>query len=231
MKAIAIDDEPVALRVIANFCRDIPFIALEKTFEDPRSGLRYLNKFPADLVFLDIDMPHLDGLELFRSLKQSVMVVFITSRPEYAVQGFEMQAVDYLLKPFTFERFEKAAQRANDLLRLSSSAGENVGGDHIYIRADFSLVKLALDDILYVEALDDYLKIYIRDRKTLVARMTMKAMSELLPAKKFVRIHRSFIVPLKGMSALRAKSVMVNGTELPVGASYSSQVQEVYRGA
>jgi DNA-binding LytR/AlgR family response regulator len=230
MKAIAIDDEPIALKVIANYCQEIEFISLEKTFEDSKSGLRYLNKFPTDLVFLDIDMPNMNGLELFKSLKQNVMVIFITSRAEYAVQGFEMQAVDYLLKPFTFERFHKAASRANELVKISAKRDPVDKGEYIYIRADFSLVKVPVSDILYVEALDDYLKIHIENRKTLVARMTMKNLMELLPVEKFIRVHRSFIVPVNRITALRAKNVLIGQTEIPIGASYADEVNRKYTG-
>jgi DNA-binding LytR/AlgR family response regulator len=230
LKAIAIDDEPVALKVIENFCREIAFLSLEKTFEDSRSGLKYLNKFPTDLVFLDIDMPQLNGLELFRSMKQNVMVIFITSRAEYAVQGFEMQAVDYLLKPFTFERFLKAAQRADELFKMSAKNQISDKSDFIYIRADFSLVKVALPEINYIEALDDYIKIHIRDKKTLVARLTMKSMSDMLPPDKFIRVHRSFIVPLQRITALKSKSILLTDSEVPIGASYYADVAAVYKG-
>ena len=129
--AVAIDDEPMAIKVIENFCAEIPAIRLDKSFADPQEGLKYLNKFPADLLFLDIDMPNMSGLELYRQLKQDVMVIFITSKSEYAVEGFNLRAVDYLVKPFTFERFGEAVARAGDFLRMSLQSAQ--GEENKYI--------------------------------------------------------------------------------------------------
>lgn len=229
MKAVAIDDEPIALKVIENYCRETAFITLEKTFEDARDGLKFLNKFPVDLLFLDIDMPGLNGIELYKQMKQDVMVIFITSRAEYAVEGFNLMAVDYLLKPFTFERFQQATRRASELLHLHGNRGEERDDLHIYLRADFSLVKIRVADIVYIEALDDYLKIHIQDQKTLVARMTMKGVLEKLPAGQFVRIHRSFIVARRRITALRTRSVMLDRMELPLGGNYAAQVAEQFK--
>src|SRR5882672_11836381 len=111
IKAVAIDDEPIAIKVIENFCKSIDYIHLEKSFNNPKEGLKHLNKFPADLLFLDIDMPHINGIDLYKQLKQDTMVIFITSRADYAVEGFNLMAVDYLLKPFTYDRFLQAAKR------------------------------------------------------------------------------------------------------------------------
>ena len=224
MKAIAIDDDPMALAIIENYCREIETIELEKTFDDPKTGLKHLNKFPVDLIFLDIEMPGLSGLELFQKLKQDVMVIFITSRPEYAVEGFNLMAVDYLLKPFQFDRFSVAVKRAGEFLNFKTNKNSENDTKYLYIRADFSLVKIAIDDIMYVEALDDYLKIYIQDQKTLVARMTMKGILEKLPKEKFIRVHRSFIVSMKRLQAVRSKSVLIDRIEIPLGGNYADEV-------
>ncbi|HQQ94291.1 MAG TPA: LytTR family DNA-binding domain-containing protein [Bacteroidia bacterium] len=227
IKAVAIDDEPIALKVIENFCSELDFITLEKSFSNSREGLKYLNKFPVDLVFLDIDMPFLNGMDLYRQLKQDTLVIFITSKAEYAVEGFNLMAVDYLLKPFTRERFLQAAGRARDLLNLSRQS-HSQDERFLYIRADFSLIKVSLADIMYIEALDDYLKIHIEDQKTLVARMTMKTMMEKLPAGKFMRVHRSFIVAKDRVQAVRSKSLMVDRLEIPMGGSYIEEVQKQF---
>ncbi len=229
IKAIAIDDEPIALKVIENFCRDIDFIQLEKTFSDPKDGLKFLNKFPVDLLFLDIDMPFINGIDLYKQLKQDTMVIFITARADYAVEGFNLAAVDYLLKPFSFERFSQATKRANDLLNFNTQGEKTDNSKYLFIRADFSLMKIAIDDIIYIEGLDDYLKIYIQDQKTLVARMTMKKLLEKLPANKFIRIHKSFIAAISRIQALRAKTVLVERSELPLGGSYIEEVSRVFK--
>lgn len=220
IKAVAIDDEPIAIKVIENFCGTLDGIELDKTFSSPKEGLKYLNKFPADLLFLDIDMPFMNGIDLYKQLKQDTMVIFITSRADYAVEGFNLSAVDYLVKPFTFERFQQAVKKASDLLNFQKQNTNTVDTKHLFIRADFSLVKITISDILYIEGLDDYLKIHLKDQKPLVARMTMKAMLEKLPASDFVRIHRSFIISIDKVERIKTKAVVVVGKELPIGQSY-----------
>jgi DNA-binding LytR/AlgR family response regulator len=229
IKAVAIDDEPMAITVIENFCQEIDFINLEKHFSNPQDGLKYLNKFPAELLFLDIDMPHLNGIELYKQLKQDVMVIFITSRADYAVEGFNLRAVDYLVKPFTFERFSAAVNRAREFLNINLQSPDVDKSKFLYIRADFSLVKIPVADILYIAAYDDYLKIYIQNQKTLVARMTMKGILEKLPANKFLRVHRSYIVPLARIDAVKTKSLTVAGQEIPLGISYVAELQKQFK--
>lgn len=220
IKAIAIDDEPIAIKVIEHFCKEIDFISLEKTFTKAEDGLKHLKKFPADLIFLDIDMPNLNGIELYKQVKQNTLVIFITSRADYAVEGFNLSALDYLLKPFTFERFKQAVDKAKEYVTITVSNKP----DYIFLRADYSLQKIALHDILYIEALDDYLKIFLHEQKTLVVRMTMKAILEKLPAENFTRVHRSFIVPIKKVESLRNKTLQLGDKKIPVGNSYEEEV-------
>ena len=227
IKAIAIDDEPMATKVIENFCKDIDFIQLEKSFNSSADGLKHLTKFPADLIFLDIEMPGMTGMDLFRQLKQDTMVIFITSRREYAVEGFELNAVDYLVKPFTFERFLQASKKAHELLKYSTQNQNEENQKHLFIRADFSLIKVNIADIVYVEGLDDYLKIYLLNTpRPIVARMTMKSLTERLPATNFVRIHRSFIVNISRVDKIKNKHVYVGDRELPMGASYEDEARK-----
>lgn len=220
IKAIAIDDEPIALKVIENFCREIETITIEKTFTNAEDGLKYLKKFPADLIFLDIDMPNLNGIDLYKQVKQNTVAIFITSRADYAVEGFNLNALDYLLKPFTYERFKQAADKAKDYFTQHNQKLIQ----HIFVRADYSLQKITLDDILYIEALDDYLKIFLHQQKTIVARMTMKAMLEKLPSDDFIRVHRSFIIPIKKVESLRNKTFQIGDKKIPIGNSYEEGV-------
>jgi len=220
IKAIAIDDEPIALKVIENFCKEIETITIEKTFTNAEDGLKYLKKFPTDVIFLDIEMPNLNGIDLYKQIKQNTLVIFITSRPDYAVEGFNLNALDYLLKPFTFERFKQATDKARDYFATNNSQK----AQHIFVRADYSLQKILLNDITCIEALDDYLKIYIDQQKTIVARMTMKAMLEKLPSEEFMRVHRSFIVPIKKVESLRNKTLQLGDKKIPVGNSYEEIV-------
>ncbi len=158
--AIAVDDEPPALQVVENFCKKVDYIDLVKTFTKPHEAVKYLSKFPADLLFLDIRMPSVSGIEISRLIPKDIMVIFTTAYSEYAVEGFNVNAVDYLLKPFTYERFMQAVSKANDFYNFYHQQ-ESALQQYMFIRADYSLVKIMLEDILYVEGLDDYLKIYL----------------------------------------------------------------------
>jgi DNA-binding LytR/AlgR family response regulator len=223
--AIAIDDEPPALKVVENFCKRVDYIDLKKTFTRPKEALEYLKAHPVDLLFLDIQMPSLTGIDLYRSVKNT-MVIFATAYSEFAVEGFNLNAVDYLLKPFTYERFQQAIEKAKKEQKLLK---ESADVPYLFIRADYSLVKIELTDILYIEGLDDYLKIHLGSRKPLVARMTMKNILELIPSGEFVRIHRSYIVPVKRIKAIKNKTVVIPELELPIGNSYEEKFLEIFK--
>ena len=219
IRAIAIDDEPLALKVIENFCGIIDFITLEKTFSKPKEALDYLDKFPVDLLFLDINMPSVNGIEFCKNLKQNTMVIFTTAYSEYAVDAFNLKAIDYLLKPFSYIRFLNACNKANDIVSQQAKT-ESALVQHFFVRADYRLVRVNFTDVLYIEGLDDYVKIYIAKQKPLITRMTMKAIMEKLSTKEFVRVHRSFIVPLKRIKSVRNKIISIEGKEIPIGTSY-----------
>ena len=159
--AIAVDDELPALSLLENFCKRVDFIELQKVFNKPNEALRYLQQFPVDLIFLDINMPALTGIDLYKSIRQNTMVIFTTAYSEYAVEGFNLNAVDYLLKPFTFERFMQAVNKAKTAAKIADDQKEK----YLFIRADYSLIKIVTEDILFIEGLDDYLKIHIQNDK------------------------------------------------------------------
>ena len=217
--AIAIDDEPPALKIIENFCARQQDISLVKTFSKPNEALKYLRKYPVDLLFLDIEMPSLSGLDFYKEIEQVSMVIFTTAYSEYAVEGFNLNAVDYLLKPFTEERFTQAVQKAKEFHTYSSQKETNAN-KFIFLRVNYSLVKINIDDILLIEGLDDYLQIFLSDQKKIVPRMTMKGILSKLPAEDFIRVHRSFIVPVKRIEQVRNKMILLNGRQIPLGASY-----------
>lgn len=227
IKAIAIDDELLALKVIESFCAKVDFINLEKTFHKPKEALKYLEEYPVDLLFLDINMPSMTGIELFRSITQNTMVIFTTAYSEYAVEGFNLNAIDYLLKPFTFERFLQGANKAHEYFKIQQPNDAETPS-YLYIRADYRLHKIPLADILFIEGLDDYLKIHIINAKSIVARMTMKTMLEKLPAKDFVRVHRSFIVPFARIENVRNKIISIGEEEIPIGVSYEKTFFESF---
>lgn len=230
LKAIAIDDEKIATSVIEHYCKDVEFIDLQKSFNDPFDGLKYLNKFPVDLVFLDIDMPGMNGLELCRKINQDALVIFITTHQELAIEGFNLDAVDYLVKPFTFERFSKAVKKAADFLNFRQQGDQEEKTDkYIFLRADYKLLKIPVADITYIEGLDDYVKVHIENQKTVVARITMKNLLEKLPQTEFIRIHRSYIVAVKRIDWVKARNLSVAGQELPLGNNYMDALSKVFK--
>lgn len=218
IKAIAIDDEPPALKVLENFCGKTDFIRLEKTFTKPNEATAYLQKNAVDLLFLDINMPSVSGIDFFKAMQDKTMVIFTTAYSEYAVEGFNLNAVDYLLKPYTFERFTQAVTKARDFQQYMNETGAAL--KHLVVKADYSLVKIDIANIQLIEGLDDYLKIHLANGKPIVVRMTMKAILEKLPEDNFIRVHRSYIVPLNKIEHVRNKNITIAGQEIPIGNSY-----------
>lgn len=229
LRAIAIDDEPLALKVIENFCSHFPEVSLEKTFTSPNEGLKYINKFPVDLAFVDIQMPSLTGIELVKAIKQETLVVFTTAYDNFALEGYNLNAIDYLLKPFTLERFSAAINKVSVFRKGNLGGGKNENA-FITVRADYSLVKIELNAIRYIEGLDDYIKIYCGDTKPVVTRSTMKSILDVLPEDMFIRVHRSFIVPLNCILALKTKVLVLNGNiEIPIGQSFEENLVSKFK--
>lgn len=219
IKAIAIDDEPLALRVIETLCGTVEGIDLQKTFTKPSDAVRYLKNYPVDLLFVDIQMPSITGVNLVRSLEEKYMVIFTTAYSEYAAESYELNALDYLVKPIRQGRFAQAIGKAKEYFTTQQLIQDQVQ-QFLCIRAEFSLIKIPFQDILWIEGLGDYLKVHIQDRKTVVARMTMKEMLENLPEKDFIRVHRSFILPFKQILSVRNKVITIPGQEIPLGNTY-----------
>lgn len=221
IRAIALDDEPPALRVLELFCGRLDYLRLEGTFSKTSEARQYLQSTPVDLLFLDINMPAISGIDFYQMLPQEVMVIFTTAYAEFAVEGFNLNAVDYLLKPYTFERFTQGVQKARDYhTYLRPGTSEAPKPNYLLIRADYGLHKIAFADILLVEGLDDYLKIHLRESRPIVARLTLKALLEKLPGEAFLRVHRSFIVPLARIDRVRNKTIYLGVLKVPISASY-----------
>ena len=223
IKAIAIDDEAPALKVIENFCDRTDTIHLERTFRKPGEALSYLQQSPVDLLFLDIQMPSQSGLDLYRTIGPSTLAIFTTAHSEYAVEGFNLNAIDYLLKPFTLERFQQAVNKAAEYLAFRNTQ-QSLGkfAEALLIRADYSLIRIDTGVILFVEAADDYLKIHQEHKPPLTVRMTMKSLITMLPPTGFARIHRSYIVALRRIENVRNKMISIAGRELPIGSNYEA---------
>jgi DNA-binding LytR/AlgR family response regulator len=218
MKCIAIDDEPLALQIIAQYCAKIPFLQLEKTFTNPKEAITYLQENKIDLLFLDIQMPDINGLQLYKNLTNKPLVIFTTAFKDFAVEGFNVDAIDYLLKPFDYNRFLKAAYKANEYQEFLSS--QELQLNPIYVKVNYEMMKINLMDIELIEALDDYIKIHIKPYPVLTL-MTLKNMQEKLPEKEFVRVHRSYIIPISKVEKFNKNKIYVAGKEIPIGSSYS----------
>ncbi|MNU55115.1 Sensory transduction protein LytR [compost metagenome] len=223
MKAIAIDDEPLALKVITHLCEQVDFVSLEKTFTSQSEAVKYLNKYPVDLLFLDIQMPVKNGIEFYKMLENGPMVIFTTAYSEYAVEGFNVNATDYLLKPFSSERFMQALEKARNEWNFRKN---QTAQSHLMIRADYKLHRIPYEDILYIEGLDDYIQIYQVNKPRIVARFSMKNIMEQLPDNLFIRVHRSFIVPLKRIDSVQYKSLQVGDMTIPIGETYKDEIQK-----
>jgi len=225
IKAIAVDDEPPALEILETYCARTLGVQLIKTFTSTVKALEYLDNFPVDLVFLDINMPSLNGIEFSKRIPYRSMVIFTTSYTEYAVESYNLNAVDYLLKPYTYSRFEQAIEKARTAKRHQQTVGEQ---QYLILRVDYSLVRVALPDILFIEGLDNYLKVHLRNQNPIVVRMTMKALQEKLPEEEFVRVHRSFIVSISKVDSVRNKILFVGEEEIPLGTSHEKNFYSIF---
>lgn len=221
IRAIAIDDEPLALQIISHYCEQIDFVSLEKTFTSQSEALKHMRKFPVDLLFLDIQMPNKNGIDFYKLLENDVIVIFTTAHSEYAVEGFNVNATDYLLKPFPFERFETALQKAQNEFNFRNSTSVQT---HLMIRADYKLNRVEFDDIIMIEGLDDYVQIHLRNSHKIVARISMKSMMAKLPENRFIRVHRSFIIPLNQIKSIQHKSIQIGDFSVPIGETYREDV-------
>ncbi len=224
LKCIAVDDEPLALDIIEDYVSKVPFLELVKRTENAIEALQMVQAGGIDLVFLDIQMPENDGVSFYKSLQNKPLVIFTTAFDSYAVEGFNVNAVDYLLKPIAYERFETAVEKVKKLKQLPVTATED---PFILIRADYKLNKIYLKNILFIEGLDDYIQIHIEGKTKIVARMSMKNIMEQLPALDFIRIHRSFIIPVQRITSVQSKFIFINEQEFSVGDTYKTTVLQL----
>ncbi|QCX52488.1 LytTR family DNA-binding domain-containing protein [Elizabethkingia sp. JS20170427COW] len=226
LRCIVIDDEPIGRGIIENFVKQVPFLDLSSSFGDPLQAMTYLQNNKTDIVFSDIEMPNLNGIELINSLANPPMVIFITAHRDFALDGFDTGAMDYLVKPVRFDRFLKAVNRAKDYLSQTTKVQQEAKTpDRIFIKSDGKLVKIILEDIIYIEAQDDYLKI-VTNTETYTTLATLKSMEEVLIPPVFFRLQRSFIVKISEIKALNGNMI-----ELHTGKSISvasAKKEELY---
>jgi two-component system LytT family response regulator len=226
LEAIAIDDEPMALGVIKKFIPAVPFVHLLNSFTSARDGIEFLEHGKVDLIFLDIRMPDMSGIDLFTSLEDPPLVVFTTAYSEHAVESFEVNAVDYLLKPFSFERFEQACVKAQQVYHWRQQ-GSNPKPSHFFIRSGYDSVKIEFDEILYIESTGNYVQFVLKDRKV-ITRLTITEAQTILLPPDFIRTHRRFIVAKKHVTQVNKKILQIGSIELPVGETYWSHTRKQF---
>lgn len=225
LRCIVLDDEPIGREIIENFVKEIDFLELVDSFEDPVKALMFLESNKVDLIFSDIQMPKITGLDLVKSLENPPVIIFITAHRDFALDGFETGATDYLVKPVRFDRFLKAVNKAKDYINLKqNSTVHQVNSDRIFIKSDGKLTKILLDKILYVEAQGDYLEIVIQN-ETYNTLATLKSMDEILTLPKFFRVQRSFIINLEAIRNLSGNMVeLVNGKSISIALNKKEEL-------
>lgn len=226
LKCIAIDDEPPALNLIKEYASQIPELQRLHTFDDAISAAEFIRSSQPDLVFIDINMPDISGLDLVRSLQSRPMIIFTTAYKKFAFEGFELDAIDYLLKPISFERFNKAVAKAMEYYQYKKNPAP-AEEKYLFVYSEYRMVKINLQDIEYIESLEDYIRIYTLNAPPLLTLMPLKKVLEKLPADKFKRIHRSYIISIdKAKSVKNRKVTLESSAELPISESYASFVKE-----
>jgi len=227
LKCIAVDDEPLALKLVETFIQQTPFLELITTCDNAVDAMGIIRETKPDLVFLDINMPNLTGMELARLLQDQAgplpKIVFTTAYNHYAIEGYRVNAVDYLLKPFSYEEFLRASSKVLQLTEEANNTFTTIAADDefIFLKVEYQWVRISLKDITYIESLKDYVKVHLEDsQKALMSLISLKALEEKLPSSKFMRVHRSFIVSLDKISAISKNSIFIDKIEITVGEQY-----------
>jgi DNA-binding LytR/AlgR family response regulator len=235
LNCIAVDDEPLALGLVCAFIKQTPFLNLTGSFSGAVDALKAIHSQKVELIFLDIQMPDLNGIELARVLDHGSSahkprIVFTTAYNQFAIEGYKVDALDYLLKPFNYEEFLRSATKALNYFELinrsapgtaTATGDEKVEDDYLFLKVEYQLVRVALDDILYIEGLKDYVKVHLKGvEKALLSLTSLKSLEEKLPAKRFMRVHRSFIVSLDQITSMTRNAVQIGKTNITIGDQY-----------
>lgn len=231
LNCIAVDDEKLALSLLVDNISKVAWLNLVAQCRDALSAIKALKEQPVDLVFIDIQMPGISGIQFVESLARRPMVIFVTAYREFAVEGYSLDVVDYLVKPVPIERFLKACDKALELHELRIAAKQSPTReevDYFFVNADYSLIKVHYKDIAWIQGLKDYVKIcFNHSNKPLIARGSVSSMEKILPAGRFIRIHKSYIVSKSGITAVRKNSVFIGTTEFIVGETYRDAIEKI----
>ncbi|MHA4845510.1 LytR/AlgR family response regulator transcription factor [Flavitalea antarctica] len=230
LRCIAIDDEELGLELLEDNIRKVPFLELVATCSNPLEAIKVMQSESIELVFLDIQMPGLTGLQFIQSSLQNSMFILVTAYEKYALESYNLNVVDYLVKPVEFNRFIKACNKALELHKLKNKAvdqqQQEPAQDYFFVNVDYSLLKIMYSDIIWIEGLKDYVRIHLKSTdKPVIARLSMKSLEEELPPSVFLRIHKSYIVSKSFVTAIRKNSVFIRDLELPIGENYKEAIE------
>lgn len=225
---LAIDDEPLALRLVTGYIQRTPFLHLAASFDNPLNAIEFIHDNKVDAIYLDIQMPDLNGTEFARLLKGGPKVVFTTAYEQFALEGFKLDVVDYLLKPFGYEEFLRSAHRLQERLGSLPQPIVEIGANQefLFIKSEYKIRRIMFDDILYVEGLKDYVKIFLKSApRPLLSLITLKSLEARLPTDRFMRVHRSYLVNLKQISLIERNRIIFGDVHVPVGDQYKGLFQ------
>lgn len=224
IRCIAIDDETPALDILEDNISRVPFLQLVKKCKNAYQAIEVLRQEHIDLFFLDIEMPGLSGLRLLKEMEEKPMVIFITAYRKYAADGYDLDVLDYLVKPVSFERFRRAANKALEYHELRQKEKDTLFPEYIFIQSEHRLTKVFVHEILYIEGLGNYIKLFLMgSTRPILSKLSMKAIGEKLPAGKYSRVHKSFIVMMDKISSVHNDSIMIGGTEIPLSRFYRDE--------
>ncbi|MDR6197423.1 LytTR family DNA-binding domain-containing protein [Siphonobacter sp. SORGH_AS_0500] len=221
LSCLAVDDEPIALEIIQTFADRVPFLDLKATFTNPRKALEFLKTQPVDLIFLDVNMPVINGLEMAEILRRQTSVIFTTAYPEHALKGYELEVSDYLLKPIAFDRFLQASQKVQEA-RQSRVPAKVMP---LFVKDGYEWVSIQPEQVHYLESADNYVKIR-QSQQTVLVRSTLPELLEMLPPGNFIRVHRSFVVNMQHVERIGRADIQLPDRQIPIGSSYRSQLEK-----
>lgn len=233
INCIIIDDEPLAINVLKSYCDDLSNINVLGVYRNPIDAIQVINSHQTDLVFTDIDMPQINGIDFIKSLDYKPLFIFTTAYPEYAIEGFELNAVDYLVKPIPFARFLKAVSRVVEIIDLKTNRSNNIVpsdgtlsnvNEFIFVKSNYENVKINVNNIMYVQGLKDYLKIYIDGVRPILTLMSFKDIETKISDSNFIRVHKSFIVNINKINSIQKNKILIDNTRIPIGVNFKDSV-------
>jgi len=226
LSCIIVDDEPVARKILQEFVEQLPFLDLQGKFENAGKAEMFLKQNKTDLIFLDIEMPKVSGLEFLQKMNTESMVILTTAFPQYALEGYELDIIDYLLKPFAFNRFLKAVHKARDFYQMKTSTNSPLPSTYIFVKSEKRIEKLELSEILYAESIGNYVSI-VTGNKKIIAYITMKSLESQLPTDVFIKVHQSFLVNASKIEAIEGNEIRMGTRSLPISRNYRDSVMKI----